>query len=479
MDQDQAKVLSELMSTALETRHAVQNLIEPGKLDDCMLVHQMCRKMDCTTKERWESTLGVTTEYPSFEKLMEFITAKVRTLEHLAHDKARAAPVKRTPIKPSQPRVQQPAPSRPVHSAVASRPVQRLITLEKYNFERPSPFEQCDCCGLQHYIVECKAFRGMSPDKRVPCIDAQRLLLAKFPKLSQPTKLATKELGAAVKPPNHRKLLATAQALLTTPTSDHTIRILIDPGSEISFIFEGLTRLLNLRRHRSSITIIGVGGTKSTETKGVVNVTLQSKYSQQTVCIQAHMLTVVSTILPSFSLRAPDWPHIKNLRLADNDFLTPRPVDVIIGADFYRRIIKPNIIKGSPTAPIAQLSIFRWLVIGPVNESYTNTNYAHFAVAHNDQSNLQELLTKFWVQEKSPMDTPSTLTPEEEECEAHFCATHSRDNTGRYIVRIPLKAPASSGQFTQDCSPMSTKHTAMIRQGFNIQPALRRVHERI
>ncbi|XP_046143213.1 uncharacterized protein LOC123988171 [Osmia bicornis bicornis] len=251
------------------------------------------------------------------------------------------------------------------------------------------------------------------------------------------------ELGAAVKPPDHRTLLATAQALLTTSTTVHQIGILIDPGSEISFISEELTRLLDLRRHRSSITIIGVGGTKSTETKGLVTVTLQSMHSQQTVCIQTHVLTAVSTILPSFSMRTPDWPYIRKLRLADNDFLTPRPVDLIIGADFYGRIIKPNIIKGSPTTPIAQLSIFGWLVIGPVNESHSNTNYSHFAVAQDDQSNLQELLTKFLVLEESPMDVTSTLTPEEEECESHFCATHSRDHTGRYIVHIPLKAPAS------------------------------------
>ncbi|XP_046142903.1 uncharacterized protein LOC123988101 [Osmia bicornis bicornis] len=166
-------------------------------------------------------------------------------------------------------------------------------------------------------------------------------------------------------------------------------------------------------------------------------------HSQQTLCIQAHVLTAVSTILPSFSMRTPDWPHIRKLRLADNDFLTRRPVHLIIGADFYGRIIKPNIIKGSPTTPIAQLSIFGWLVIGPVEESHSNTHYSHFAVAQDEQSNLQELLTKFWVQEESPMDIPSTLTPEEEECESHFCATHSRDHTGRYIVRIPLKAPAS------------------------------------
>ncbi|XP_076545269.1 uncharacterized protein LOC117609699 [Osmia lignaria lignaria] len=87
-----------------------------------------------------------------------------------------------------------------------------------------------------------------------------------------------------------------------------------------------------------------------------------------------------------------------------------------------------------------------------------------FGFAHEDQSNLQELFTNFWVQEESAMDAPSSLTQEEEECEAHFCATHSRDHTGRYIVRIPLKAPASllgnSHKIAQRCLQSTLRRLA-------------------
>ncbi|XP_046145890.1 uncharacterized protein LOC123989230 [Osmia bicornis bicornis] len=180
MDQDHAKALSQLMSTAMETRHAVQNLIEPGKLGDCLLVHQVCRKMDHATKERWETTLGVTTEYPSFQEAMEFITSRIRTLEQLADDKARASASKTAQSKPAQTKAQQITTSRPAHAAVAARPAAQARpsaprTTERPHLERPSPFECCDCCGGQHYIVACALFRSMTPKVRAQTIEDKRL----------------------------------------------------------------------------------------------------------------------------------------------------------------------------------------------------------------------------------------------------------------------------------------------------------------
>ncbi|XP_043282378.1 uncharacterized protein [Venturia canescens] len=78
--------------------------------------------------------------------------------------------------------------------------------------------------------------------------------------------------------------------------------------------------------------------------------------------------------------------------LADPDFSVPDTVDLILGADAYGKLA------------------------------------------------LQDLLAQFWVQEEVPVQFGSDLTPEEQECEAHFVATHSRDNSGRYIVRLPLRS---------------------------------------
>ncbi|XP_065093726.1 uncharacterized protein LOC135714322 [Ochlerotatus camptorhynchus] len=54
---------------------------------------------------------------------------------------------------------------------------------------------------------------------------------------------------------------------------------------------------------------------------------------------------------------------------------------------------------------------------------------------------VEELMQKFWeVESVSPETVPSC---EEEQCEAHFAATYRRDDSGRYIVQLPLKDIAS------------------------------------
>ncbi|XP_071579408.1 uncharacterized protein [Temnothorax nylanderi] len=148
----------------------------------------------------------------------------------------------------------------------------------------------------------------------------------------------------------------------------------------------------------------------------------------------------LTNILPSFNAAPQEWPHLTKLTLADPDFLTPRPVDIIIGADSYGQIIKPNIIKQDPLMPIAQLSIFGWLVLGPVDTSSSASAAVHHASIQEREDALDELLAKFWTQEEVPASTNHELTPDEQRCEEYYKSTVSRDSTGRYTVRLPLKS---------------------------------------
>ena len=86
-----SKSLSKLISTAIETRSAVLKLVDPSMLGDCMLVHQVCRRMDRTTRETWEFSLETPTDYPTFEQLVQFATSRIRMLEMLELDQARSA----------------------------------------------------------------------------------------------------------------------------------------------------------------------------------------------------------------------------------------------------------------------------------------------------------------------------------------------------------------------------------------------------
>ena len=109
------------------------------------------------------------------------------------------------------------------------------------------------------------------------------------------------------------------------------------------------------------------------------------------------------------------WPHIKDLRLADDDVFTPRAIDIIIGADYYVIIIKSNIIHGDPHTPIAQLSIFGWRIIGPVHSSSPSTGLSHHVSTQPSVDHLQELLIKVWVQEEPRSSIGLTLSQDEEE----------------------------------------------------------------
>ncbi|XP_011865282.1 PREDICTED: uncharacterized protein LOC105560630 [Vollenhovia emeryi] len=218
----------------------------------------------------------------------------------------------------------------------------------------------------------------------------------------------------------------------------------MDAGSELTFVTENLIRHLNIPCHSSivysSIVVTGITGKQCTRTRGVVPLTLRSTPSNSTATIQVHVLRTVTSILPSFEAEPEEWPHLRTLALTDPDFLIPRPVDILIGADAYGQIIKPNIIRHSPLIPIAQLSIFGWLVLGPVNREATRTSTQHAATQFNEDA-LIELLTKFWNQEEVPTHDVTQLTPDEQRCEKHFNTTHSRDSSERYIDRILLNSP--------------------------------------
>lgn len=201
--------------------------------------------------------------------------------------------------------------------------------------------------------------------------------------------------------------------------------------------------MLKIPRTHSTLSITGIGGVRTSHTLGRVTVTLRSTHRNIQLVLDAHVLRQLTSILPSLTCDEKNWSQFNKLCLADAQFGQPRSIDIIIGADHYGLIIKPNLIKGAPDEPIAQLSIFGWLIHGPyLAPDSTARQTCHSAVTTDDHT-LLDLLTKFWLLEETPTRSIINLTPEEEQCEQHFISTHSRDAQGRYIVRLPLKLPVS------------------------------------
>jgi len=198
--------------------------------------------------------------------------------------------------------------------------------------------------------------------------------------------------------------------------------------------------MLHITRTSSAIPLTGIGAQRSNTTKGLAHFKVRSHYNFE-ITISAHILPKLTASLPSTNFQQNSWPHLEGLTLADNQYKSPGSIDIILGADVYHHIIE-GLIKGDENSPIAQLTKFGWIISGPVsNQSSRNELHGYHITVDRE---LHDLLQKFWqIDEISAAPSSSSLSNEEQECE-HFKSTHSRDEQGRYIVRLPFKKSTNS-----------------------------------
>ncbi|XP_046435245.1 uncharacterized protein LOC124187044 [Neodiprion fabricii] len=110
--------------------------------------------------------------------------------------------------------------------------------------------------------------------------------------------------------------------------------------------------------------------------------------------------------------------------------------------------------------------------------SWTCYSIASLKPAHQhhliSNSHLHEPVTRFWDVEEVPSTHQESLSAEEAECEAHFISTHSRDSSGRYIVRLPFKSNAPPLGHSKGIAQRSL---ARLLNRLSHQPELHRLYQ--
>lgn len=170
------------------------------------------------------------------------------------------------------------------------------------------------------------------------------------------------------------RIISTCRARILSIDDDYvTARILIDPGSELSFVTEELVHRIRLNRKSASIPLLGIGGSRSGRTKSVVTAQLYPMQDSSMCCkLHAYILPRLTCQLPAFTAEKSSWSHLEKLQLAEPDYWRPGPIDIIIESDSYGQIIKPEIIQGYPPTPLAQLTIFGWVRPRKNHKSYNS-----------------------------------------------------------------------------------------------------------
>ncbi|XP_061705654.1 uncharacterized protein LOC133516653 [Cydia pomonella] len=136
----------------------------------------------------------------------------------------------------------------------------------------------------------------------------------------------------------------------------------------------------------------------------------------------------------------PDWVQLKDLCLADKNFDTPNKIDLLLSAEVYSQILREGLLKGPAGSPVAQCTAFGWIVSGTVRAAGVDNQISVFHTQVEDN----EIIKRFWELEKEPLLSSQILTKEEQRCEDLFSATTRRDETGRYVVKLPFRDEEST-----------------------------------
>ncbi|XP_054281164.1 uncharacterized protein LOC128998831 [Macrosteles quadrilineatus] len=183
----------------------------------------------------------------------------------------------------------------------------------------------------------------------------------------------------------------------------------------------------------------------------------------------ALVLEKLTVDVPRSSIASKVTQLTQQYNLADPSFHIQSRIDLIIGNAIFPQLLTQNQFSLGPNLPTALGTRFGFVLMGtapcsltnPVITNNTPATSLNVCLLSKSDVDLHASLQRFWVQEEPP--TSPSLTHEEALCDQHFRKTVTRDENGRYIVRLPFKD--SSDHFLGDSKPAAeTRLYAMDRK---------------
>ncbi|GFR22340.1 integrase catalytic domain-containing protein [Trichonephila clavata] len=213
-----------------------------------------------------------------------------------------------------------------------------------------------------------------------------------------------------------------------------TCRCLLDSGSRASFITNECIERLGLRKEKANVRKSCLGAS-DTCTNGIAEIQFTPHFSSQnsfhaSVCV----INKIVGMIPHHDLDSSMRKLFGDISLADPAFYKSSPIDVLLGVDLTLPLLRGQTLSLGKDKPFAIRSELGWIIGGKANSSGQNSVQVNHIQLVSDQ-----LINKFWELDSMPCAKP--LTSLEEGCEDHFVKTHSRDENGRYTVRLPFHTP--------------------------------------
>ncbi|XP_063636142.1 uncharacterized protein LOC134806751 [Cydia splendana] len=467
--------LKRLYDTSMETIHAIYNLGVDTASCDPVLVHILCEKLDTDTYSDYMKMRAHPRELPSLDEFMGFIEAKFTALEPLTKRKSDTSPA-----KPAQPAYRQSHTFNKYTKSTNQSSKGPMNSNYHSNYHVSTNKIKCSLCNDDHALFQCKRFLSMTPNEQLKhvtksnicknclyvhtknyCKSEKRCKECNEPHNTMIHKAFANQPSSSSSPavPSQRQaqnsfvvgsdedsLLPTALIQVADENGNyHTLRALIDQGSEITLITENAVQTLGLQRQALAGNITGVG-TLSNKSRGKVHLKCKSLHNDFEFFTDALILTRVVRDLPSTTFAKKNWGHIDNITLADPQYNISHQIDLLLNVQVYSKVVMNGLLKGE-TGPIAQQTQLGWILSGVV-KSYN----CHVVI------NDTEDLAKYWEVEDIT-DNKNQLTSQEEYCENFYATTTRRLENGKYEVRLPMKE-----NFAQHLGESKPQAIAQFRQ---------------
>ena len=126
-----------------------------------------------------------------------------------------------------------------------------------------------------------------------------------------------------------------------------TLRALLDPGSQESFITAAAADSLALDKKPNHTRVTGIAGASAGRINSLVELSFTAHIpSDQEFRVHALVLPKLTSKLPCTPIRTSSVPELPlNMPLADPTFDIPGPIDLLLGADLFAAIVKKGFHK--------------------------------------------------------------------------------------------------------------------------------------
>lgn len=441
LSKESATGLRNLTDNVYKHLRALETLKQPVQHWDTLLIFVITSKLDKQTIREWEKR-KISEEFPKLDDLSDFIRTRADWLETIEINHSSAKVTKEKEIRGG---------SKNVSLLVASR--------------------TCNFCKQNHVIYYCDEFLKLNVPDRIKKVNDLKLCSnclckghnskickagscrhCKFKhntllhKGEQKTEQQVEPENTPVQVSltsqmcNQQVLLSTVSlGVLDSSGQVHVIKALLDCGSQSNFVSAKLCKQLNLQKQSTNISVVGINKITS-NLNYKCDVSIKALTSSFCSTITCFVLPTITDNIPISTINVNSLNIPNGIQLADPKFYEPSEINMLLGAGIFWQILTQQKIHLGKSMPILYSTQFGWIISGSINQ-YNEKTYCNFSKFIDLQCQLQ----KFWELEETQHSI--TMSSDDLQCENHFQNNVSRNNEGRFIVKIPLKySPSNLGE---------------------------------